>query len=1177
MFDPAQKARNILTSIREKKLSRTERIPLCIELASLFLDISNELTDPEERKRQAKLAALMESPSGKTFLTSLADQCFRSASPKRTAEQIVYLLKTFGLPSFLDDGEKIKFLALKLFGARYPRFFVPALQKYVRKEFSSVLLCEAPRLKESLLNNQQHVLINFNRLGEAILSEQGALKRLESYQNDLLDSRLLFLSVKISSLYSQIDLVGWEESLQKISERLRLLYRVALQRDPPYPMITLDMEETKDVDLTVAVFKQVLSEPEFFPLSAGIVLQSYLPQSFPIQQALTAWAKERVAKGGAPIKIRLVKGANLSMEKVEASLKGWQQAPYLDKLETDANFIRMLEWGLSNDHAPYAHIGIGTHNLFDIAYAQLLIHENQTQPFSILEMLYGMAEGVQKAVLTLTHKLLLYTPETTKEEFHSAIAYLIRRLDENTGPHHFLRHLFDLSRDSPVWEEEIHYFKKRFEKLESLSDEPRRKQNHLIGQEEHLSLVFQNEPDTDFSLVANRTWSERIYKEWKSKEIPPIPLVVGGKEIHRETLHGTDPSRPGFHFYEYSILDKALVNEALQAGRQSAAAWKEVSIQERSQLFEKIAFLFRKNRGALIGAMIADCGKVFSEADTEVSEAIDFLEYYRRNWEKITAHKDQNWVPKGLVLVCPPWNFPCSIPVSGIAAALMAGNSVLFKPAPESILVGWTLVKLFWEAGIPSQVLQWIPCRDHPEGTALIQDSRIDAVILTGATSTATHFMRLRPSLHLLAETGGKNAMILSDLCDRDLAIKDLLTSAFGHAGQKCSACSLAILHRELYEDSHFLSQLAQAAESLQVGVAWNPSTKVPPLIHKAAGPLLQALTTLDEGESWLLKPRQDPYHLNLWSPGIKLGVKRGSFSHCTEFFGPLLSIMKANDLEEAIAIANDTPYGLTAGLHSLDDREHLLWENKIIAGNLYINRTITGAIVRRQPFGGCKESSFGPGAKAGGPNYVAQCATLTEKNLPEERSSLPSTLIPFLQLSSHFGLTPDEMTELHKSAESYAHWAGIFKEPIDLSCLLGQDNFFYYVPKESLCLRVDNLSRPLDFLKAMIAASLCLTSLTISMHKIPHKLSFQPFSLVEESEESFLQQLSKRHFRHVRLLSPASSAIQSAAAEGQVVILDTPVYSHGRFELLHYVREISLSHTYHRYGYLGLRDLPLT
>lgn len=1157
-------AEELLAALEGKLLTRKERTAKAIELTSLLLEATRHESTRSEKKRQAWLAKMMEDPKGRLFMTTATDQCFRSRCSSRTADQLLFLIKRLGIPHFLNEEDKIKFLVFKLLGSSFPGFFMPLVKKQIRKEMAAVLLPEDPKEQAAYLEkcSQEGVRVNLNHLGEAILGEKEAAKRLQIYLHDLENPAIDYVSIKISTIFSQINLIGWQKSLEILSERLRLLYRKAEAK-----FVNLDMEEYKDLDLTVEVFKKVLSEPEFLNYQAGIVLQSYLPDSFVIQQELTEFAQKRFKKGGAPIKIRIVKGANLAMEAVESSLRGWSQAPFSEKVESDANFKRMLEYAFLPEHARSAHIGVGSHNLFDISYALVLSREFGVQNVVDFEMLEGMAEPMRRVVRHLSKGMVLYCPEAKESDFQSAVAYLLRRLDENGEQENFLRHFFEIEPGNLAWKDQVDRFTAACEKIDSLSSKKRRHQNRFeYIPEPDSDAPFVNEADTDFSLSENRLWALSLLEEWKEKKHPDIPLVIEGRKIEASLQKGIDPSCSAKPLFSYSIADESLIDKAIHSAKAHEKSWGALSFTERSHILGKAAHLLRNRRKELIGTMVAEGGKTIWEADPEVSEAIDFIEYYRKNWEKQIAFSDIHWTSKGTFLVAPPWNFPCSIPTGGIAALLTAGNCVLFKPAPESVLTGWYLAQIFWEAGVPHEVLQFINCPDEPVGSYLIQHPDLSGVILTGGTATALKFLQLKPGLDLHAEAGGKNALIVSAMSDHDLAIKDLIQSAFGHSGQKCSACSLALLDAELYDDPHFLNQLKDAAESLPVGSAWDPFTKVTPLIHPPSGALLRGLTQLEEGESWLLKPQVHPDNPHLWSCGIKLGVKEGSFTHQTELFGPVLGLIRTTSLEEAIRLANGTRYGLTTGLHTLDEREQELWIKQIIAGNLYINRTTTGAIVRRQPFGGCKGSSFGPGAKAGGPNYVAQFLTPSQIALPSEKSPLPGSLLPLIESLKSFQLSEEQVHIWKKSAENYAYWAEILKEKTDPSCILGQDNYFYHVPLEKAVLRIQE-KQELPLLQIAAACLICQIPLEISSSG-PLSLMIEGISVIIESEEAFIERIQTSK---VRLLGSPSKALLKKSAELGIYLQTQPVLASGRIELLHYLREVSLSVNYHRYGYLGL------
>lgn len=1186
-----QEAKQKIASVRGRTLTAKDRAEEAIALASIMLEEARRTQTKAEKAKLAQLARLVQDPAGKAFIISISDQCFRSCQPARIAGQLTYILSQMGIPHFLDGDNRFAMRVFQLFGKWLPGIFIPLFKAFLRRETSNLILPgEADSLARHMRKRRQEaVRINLNHLGEAILGEAEAQKRLQIYLDDLANPLIECISVKISTIYSQINLLAPEETIGVLAERFSQLLRMAGQSlfhngdgAAMQKIVNLDMEEYRDLRLTVEVFTRVLEKPEFMRQSAGIVLQSYLPDSYAIQKELTAWAVERVRKGGAPIKIRIVKGANLAMEQVEASLKNWPQAPYSNKADVDANFKRMLTYGLQKAHANAVFIGVASHNLFDIANAILLSAENEVEDCVVFEMLEGMADHVRRVVQKITGDMLLYCPTAVKAEFQYALAYLVRRLDENTAPENFLRNAFAMKPGSAEWEHQAALFTASALEDKSLAALPRREQNRFAPIEPpEPCACFDNEPDTDWALPHNQLWAKEIIKTWSLKEYTEVPISVGEELISTGTEkgHGYDPSKPASPLYLYSMAGPEHIDAALQIAKKAEGEWQATPPAERSRLLADIAQVLRKCRGDLVGAMLADTGKTVPEADVEVSEAIDFAEYYRRNVEEVHGLQDINWKAKGTVLVASPWNFPCSIPAGGILAALAAGNCVLFKPAPESVLVGWILVQALWEAGVSKKVLQFIPCQDEPAGSSLVKDLRINAILLTGATDTARLFLKMRSDADLMAETGGKNAIIVSAASDRDLAIRDIILSAFGHAGQKCSACSLAILEAEVYDDPHFRRQLKDAAASLAVGSSWDLATRVNPLIRIPGAALQRALTTLEEGEEWLLEPKADAKNPQLWSPGIKMGVKPGSFMHQTELFGPVLAVMRAESLEAAVHLANTTAYGLTSGLQTLDAREKSHWLEHIEAGNMYINRTITGAVVQRQPFGGCKDSSFGPGAKAGGPNYLMQLMIPVPHKLPTEREKLDECASK-LQALAEKSLAPESFEIWQACLGSYVFfWKHYFVKDHDPTLIIGQDNFFGYRPHKGLCVRIQPDDSVLDLWKmAAVAATL----------KMPFEVSVDPsiqapFEDLDsilphvtweiEAEEEWLTRAVNGEYRKVRLLSNPRNAILDAFAKAGLHIQRSSALANGRLELLKFLREVSLSSDYHRYGNLGLRE----
>lgn len=1186
-------ARQLIDGAKGRPLSTEDRNRLTKELAAHILAAAIHIQTPKETKQQAELAAMMSDPIGKVFTNALIDQSFRPKSVERVANQMVYLLNYFGVPKYLPFSKRLPLKLFKMFGEKIPNLLVPLAVYFLRKQTSKVII---PGEKDELSahvkkRKAEGIRLNINHLGEAIIGEKEADARLAIYLEDLTQKDIDYVSIKISAIYSQINMISWDKTIHALSEKLRKLYRQAMNH--PYvkqdgskapKFVNLDMEEYKDLHLTKELFKIVLSEEEFLNLPAGIVLQAYLPDSHEIQKELTEWAKERVKKGGAPIKIRIVKGANLAMEQFEASVRVWPQTPYTSKIETDANYKRMINYALKPENARCVNIGVGSHNLFDIAYAFLLRAENNVEEYINFEMLEGMADHVRKVVHELAGSILLYCAVATKKDFQCAIAYLIRRLDENTGPENFLRQMFGLKPGTEQWESQALFFNEACSDIDEVASGPRRNQNRYDPPKViPINTPFENEADTDFSLPHHVTWSHEILNEYKDKTFDNIPLVIEGEEFHETTPSGigVDPSKPGSEIYKYSLATDSQVDQALKCAKAFESEWAKVDLEKKCEIIQKAAHLLRERKKEFTGIMIADGGKSIPEADIEYSEAIDFAEYYIRSAIKIHDIKALEKTPKGTILVTPPWNFPVSIPAGGVIAALLTGNCVILKPAPETVLCGYKLAELLWDAGVPKNALQFINCEDEPTGSNLIKDPRVNGVILTGATATAKLFLKLRPDLHLAAETGGKNALIITAMADRDLAAKDLVLSTFGHSGQKCSAASLGILEKEVYDDPSFMKQLKDAAESLTVGSAWNPKSKITPLIRAPGEELLRGFTKLEPGESWLLEPKQDQHNPNLWSPGIKLGVRKGGYTQQTELFGPVLGLIRAENLIHAIEIANSTPYGLTSGIHTLDEREQLLWQQKIISGNCYINRTITGAVVQRQPFGGCKKSSFGNGSKAGGPNYLLQFMNLKQVNLPKEKSPVNDWVNKLSRFLEKIELTAEELGLWYASIANYAFWWQHFKRDHDPSKIVGEDNIQRYVPQKKITIRLYSENSVIDYLRIFAAALTTQTPVEVSWNtegkKFPPKANWQLllpiFNMIEETEEEFVKRVQNGGIKRIRMISKPSSELYKASSISTCYLDTTPVLANGRIELLHFLREVSFSIDYHRYGNLGLRE----
>jgi RHH-type proline utilization regulon transcriptional repressor/proline dehydrogenase/delta 1-pyrroline-5-carboxylate dehydrogenase len=1180
-------------------------------LARRLQERAAHLQTPQEKKQQTELERMVQSPHDRATLTQLTDQAFRSASAARAADQLTHILDVQGVPRFFTAVERTMLRGFQSFGSYLPGVAVPLVKDKMREETANVILPAERELLTRHLEARRRsgVRMNVNFLGEALLGEGEAEARLESYLEALQLPEIEVLSVKISTLYSQISSLAFEDTVSVLCDRLELLFRAAAKArfvradgtDVP-KLMYLDMEEYRDLAVTAEAFMRTLERGGLEGAAAGIALQAYLPDSFATQKKIEAWARQRVAAGGAPVTLRIVKGANAEMEGVEASLRGWPQAPFGTKLEVDANYKRMLHEGLRPENLAAVRLGIASHNLFELSYGLVLAFEGGVLDCVQFEMLEGMANPQRRALFELAENLLLYAPATRQQDFIHAVGYLVRRLDENTGPDNFLRHAFKLRVGSDQWRAlEAQYFDS-FDRIEGLSEAPRRTQNRAIPPElapvrEESMESFENEPDTDFALLPNVAWARSMIEDWEARvgdAAAEIPLVVAGEEIFeaREVCECLDPSRPGAVVGRYRRARGEDVPRAVDCARSDAGGWRALSFGERSEILARVAHEIRAARGELMGAALADAGKTLVESDPEVSEAVDFVEFYRRSASELASLSGLRARGRGVVVVASPWNFPIAIPCGGVAAALAAGNNVILKPASDSVLVAFELCQCFWRGGVSKRALQLLPCAGASVGSQLVSHPDVDVVILTGGTETALEMLRRTPDMGLLAETGGKNATIVTALADREQAIAHVLHSAFSHSGQKCSATSLLILEGEIYDDPDFRRALVDAVQSLKVGSAWDRRTRVGPLIAPPEGALESALKELEPGESWAVLPRRLEDNPSLYSPGVKWGVKPGSVTHMTELFGPVLAVMKARDLSEAIALANQTGYGLTSGLESLDDREREQWQEQVRAGNLYINRVTTGAVVLRQPFGGMGKSAFGPGIKAGGPSYVAQLMDFEACGDPELSERIADPQLEDLRArlaatNRPSGSAPEDLVSRVLLAIGSYDLAvrrefGRTHDPVRL---VGQDNLRRYLPVAELRIRLHPDDDFFELFARVCAARAVGCRITVSS---PPELRVPGLAWLEELTEpwagaiEFIEEtdgeLASAILRHgterVRYAAPerVPGSIFEAAREVGLFVATAPVLAEGRIELLWYLREQSISRDYHRYGNLGER-----
>ncbi len=769
------------------------------------------------------------------------------------------------------------------------------------------------------------------------------------------------LSVKISALYSQLDPADPDGSFTGVAERLRPILNVALQLPAS---LTFDMEHYELKDLTYEIFMRMFSEPAYrnYPW-AGIALQAYLRDADRTLDRLVDWVRQR----GAPISIRLVKGAYWDAETIQNTQRGWPVPVLSRKAETDANFEYLSKTVLACPSL--LRPAFGTHNLRSLAHADATAQSQDLSPETCeYQSLFGMADSLQRAIVDYGRRVRVYTPVG---ELLPGMAYLVRRLLENTSNESFLSQ--QRKQETP---------------LEVLLAPPETTVTRKdVLSHRDVSPRFRNEPHTDFSREASRLAMTQAIANVKRQlgQAPAftVPSTVGPL---KNELVSTNPSRPAEVIARMPCYSPAELEPVIQAAHEACASWRTTPASTRAGYLRGVAELMRQRRFELAAWEIFETGKPWREADAGVAEAIDFLEFYARRMQRLgrpqlLGHEPGElnhleWLPRGVAVVISPWNFSLAIPTGMVSAALVTGNTVLFKPSERSPMMGYHLAALYKEAGLPDGVLHFLP--GGPEiGKALVADPLVDVIAFTGSKEAGLEIIRQAAQVspgqshvkRAIAEMGGKNAIIVDETADLDEAVSGVLSSFTGYQGQKCSACSRAIVLEPVYDE--FVERLMQAAQSLHAGPPENPAHHMGPMIDERALQKVRAYVEIAGQEGTVLLDRKMSGEGWFQGPVIVTGIQSHHRLAREEIFGPVVAVFRCTTLSEALRVAMQSEFALTGGIYSRSPSNIQRAREAFDVGNFYINRPITGSLVGRQPFGGHRLS--GVGVKAGGDGYLEQ------------------------------------------------------------------------------------------------------------------------------------------------------------------------------------------------------------
>ncbi|MDZ7966823.1 MAG: L-glutamate gamma-semialdehyde dehydrogenase [Nostoc sp. DedSLP03] len=858
--------------------------------------------------------------------------------------------------------------------------------KYISGENIKQVIKTVERLRK------EKMAFTIDLLGEAVITEAEAQSYLERYlelMQQLVEASKNWavipaideadgepipkvqVSVKLTAFYSQFDPLDAKGSEERVSDRIRILLRRAKELGAA---VHFDMEQYAYKDITLSILKKLLLEEEFRQRTdIGMTIQAYLRDSEQDAKDVISWLKER----GYPLTIRLVKGAYWDQETIKAAQKHWPQPVYNDKAATDANFETITQLLLENHQ--YVYSAIGSHNVRSHSRA-IAIAESLNVPRRRFELqvLYGMGDKVAKALVDKGYRVRVYCPYG---ELLPGMAYLIRRLLENTANSSFLRQNLE---NRPI--EELLAAPIVKEEKNSLTPNPSAGSGHrssLLTPHSH----FSGAADTDYAEEEVRKKAAQAFQSVRQQLGKTyLPLINGEYVNPPEFVDSLNPSKFSEVIGKVGLISVEQAEQAMQAAKAAFPGWKKTPAKQRADILRKAGDLMELRRAEFSAWIVLEVGKPVKEADAEVSEAIDFCRYYADEIERLDEGVNYDipgetnhyiYQPRGIAVVISPWNFPLAIACGMTVAALVSGNCTLLKPAETSSVIAAKLTEILIDAGFPKGVFQYVPGKGSQVGAYLVNHPDTHVIAFTGSQEVGCRIYAeaatLKPGQkhmkRVIAEMGGKNAIIVDESADLDQAVVGVVQSAFGYSGQKCSACSRVIVLEPIYDA--FVQRLVEATKSLNIGEAELPSTQVGPVIDANARDRIREYIEKGKAEAEVALELPAPEQGYFIGPVIFSEVSPNAVISQEEIFGPVLAVIRVKDFQEALAVANGTNYALTGGLYSRTPSHIQQAQTEFEVGNLYINRNITGAIVGRQPFGGFKLS--GVGSKAGGPDYLLQ------------------------------------------------------------------------------------------------------------------------------------------------------------------------------------------------------------
>jgi RHH-type proline utilization regulon transcriptional repressor/proline dehydrogenase/delta 1-pyrroline-5-carboxylate dehydrogenase len=1095
-------------------------------------------------------------PAGVEVLLRFADQVLRPQDLRVAARGLERLSR--GVPRSLPRALRI---GLALGGGPavlLPWPTIPIARRLFRRLTAHVILDATPaRLDRSLAAlRRPGVRIDLVPLGPSVLSEREAERRMGVLADLLARHDVDRVTVRVPSVTGPSS--GWdhEAAVARAADRVaRLLEATAGSRSTA--LLTLAPEGARDLDIAVAVVTRVLAQPRFARVEAGIALPVVLPGALDALEEVSAWARRRVAEGGAGITVRIDAGARLPRERADATVRGRAPAVWPTRREVDAAYLRMLDRALTPANTDAMRVVVAGADLVDLAVARLLAARRGVTSRLAIEVPLGHAPTLVDALRSGAGEVLVSAPVASGEEFGAAVGELLAR---EADPEHGTLPFAGPDARPVKLDDRAVRLREAFAAAADGVVVPDRRANRRARELPTAAAPFRNEPDTDPSLAANREWAAAIV----------------ARAASRDAVRSASSPR---------VRDAAGLRARVEAAAAAGRAWRRVAPAERAELFRRTGEVLAILRARIIEVIVAESGLTFADADADVSAAVDLANYTA---ERVGALDSIHGavVEPGTLTAVVPWGRSLVAGCLGdVLAALAAGSAVIFAPAPGGVLAAAAVIEALREAGFPSDVVELVDLPDDGRRALPLQPD-VDRAFVTGSREAAEFVRSRRPDLPLHGEAEGRNTVVVTPTADADRAVADLVESAFRAAGQLPSAVSLAILVGSAAGSEIFRDRLVDAVTSVRVGPPTEIGARIGPLLRAPDEGLDRALTRLCEGESWLVRPRQLDATDLLWSPGVRVVDPAGDLEG--GYVGPVLDVVAVETLDEAIAMQNAVGGGSVAGLHALDPAEIASWLARVEAGDLFVNRATTTGPARLRPAGGGR-TALGPGAKSGGPN--ALIALGSWHPVPQEPGGdlrldgLDEAVRAVIE-ACQGGLDYPGFDRVRRGALSdEAAWGAEFGLSHDPAALGVERNVLRYRPAE-VSVRLAESGASDDLIRVIAAGVRARALLRVSSAvPLPGGLlrlvadgTVRIADAVLESDREWEARVARERPSRVRLVGAAGASPRSAVWSAAGSVWSGPVTSAGRIELLPFLREQTVTVTAHRFGIpdRGIAALPI-